>query len=265
MERIKQALEKARQERALRQGVSPQAPATPAGARTGDTSSAQTRSIELDDAVLRENRIVTGLEPSDFTEAYNLLRTQILQRFKENHWNVLAVTSPGGGEGKTLTAINLAVSIAREVDYSVLLVDANLRHPWMLEHFGLSQRQGLSDYLTDNVPLSELLIQSIRIDHLVLLPAGRPLANSAEMLNSPKMVELVKDMKSRYHSRIIIFDLPPVLTSADALAFSPYVDAALLVIEEGKTQKQDVERAVELLGNTNIVGTVLNKAEPKAS
>jgi len=85
------------------------------------------------------------------------------------------------------------------------------------------------------------------------------------MLNSPKMAELVRDIKSRYHSRIIIFDLPPVLSSADALAFSPYVDAALLVIEEGLTRKQDVERAVELLSNINIVGTVLNKAESKTS
>jgi protein-tyrosine kinase len=263
MERIKQALEKARQERALRQGASP-APATTPGTR-GDITYAQTRSITLDDGVLRENRIITGLEPGTFTEAYNILRTHILQRFKENKWNVLAVTSPGSGEGKTLTAINLAISIAREVDYSVLLVDANLRHPWMLEHLGLSLHQGLSDYLTGEVPLPELLIQSERIKHLVLLPAGKPLTNSAEMLNSPRMAELVKEMKSRYHSRIIIFDLPPVLSSADALAFSPYVDAALLVIEEGQTQKQDVERAVELLSNTNIVGTVLNKAEPKVS
>jgi protein-tyrosine kinase len=266
MERIKQALEKARQERALRQGGS--AAVTSArvpGARGGDIPTAQTLSIELDDAVLRENRIITGLEPGPFTEAYNILRTQVLQRFKENNWNVLGITSPGSGEGKTLTAINLAISIAREVDYSVLLVDANLRHPWMLEHFGLSGRKGLSDYLTGDVPLPELLIQSGRIEHLTLLPAGQPLVNSAEMLNSPKMVDLVRDMKSRYHSRIIIFDLPPVLTSADALAFSPYVDAVLLVLEDGRTQKPDVERAVELLSNTNIVGTVLNKAEPMPS
>jgi protein-tyrosine kinase len=264
MERIKQALEKARQERARRQGDGGSATPATASGTSGDITNTQTRSINLDDGVLRENRIVSGLEPNAFTEAYNILRTQILQRFKENRWNVLAVTSPGSGEGKTLTAINLAISIAREVDYSVLLVDANLRHPWMLEHLGLSQRQGLSDYLTGEVSLPELLIQSDRIKHLVLLPAGQALANSAEMLNSPKMAELVKQMKSRYHSRIIIFDLPPVLTSADAMAFSPYVDAALLVIEEGQTRKQDVERAVELLSNTNIVGTVLNKAEPRA-
>jgi protein-tyrosine kinase len=259
MERIKQALDKARQEREIRQAGNP-APATTARPETGTVVYDQTREITLDDNVLRENRILTGLEPGPFTDAYNLLRTQVLQRFKENHWNVLAVTSPGSGAGKTLTAINLAISIAREVDYTVLLVDANLRHPWMLEHFGLEKRKGLSDYLLHDTPIAELLVRPSRIEHLVLLPGGEPLSNSAEMLNSPKMAQLVADMKSRYHSRVIIFDLPPVLTSADALAFSPYVDAALLVIEEGVTEKQDLERAVDLLSSTNVVGTVLNKA-----
>jgi protein-tyrosine kinase len=268
MERIKEALDKARQERQLREGT----PLTPVQTPTGRTSTEsrnieyrQTETITVDDAVLRENRIVIGVEPGPFTESYNLLRTQVLQRFKENDWSVLAVTSPGGGEGKTLTAINLAISIAREVDYTVLLVDANLRHPWMLEHFGLPQRMGLSDYLTSNVPIEELLVKPGRVEHLVLLPGGQRLEHSAEMLSSPKMEQLVKDMKSRYQSRIIIFDLPPVLSSADALAFSPYVDAALLVVEEGVTRKEDLRNAVDLLATTNIVGTVLNKSEPKKS
>ena len=261
MERIKKALESARQERKIRQGHAP-LPAT-GSARTefGTKGDKQTRTISVEHDILRGNRIVTGIEPGPFTHAYNLLRTQILQRFRENNWNVLAVTSPGEGEGKTLTAINLAISIAREVDYTVLLIDANLHNPRMLEHFDLEPCQGLSEHLTDNIPLPELLIQSEQVEHLVILPGGKPLANSAEMLNSPKMKQLIEDIKSRYHSRIIIFDLPPVLSTADALAFSPYVDAALLVVEEGVTQKQDVERAVDLLSSTNIVGTVLNKAE----
>ena len=265
MERIKKALEKARLEREIRQGGgSAPVPDVPSPA-TQATGESQTSTISVEDSILRENRIVMGLEPCEFTDAYNLLRTQVLQRFKENNWNVLAVTSPGEGEGKTLTAINLAISIAREVDYTVLLVDANLRHPWMLDHFGIPQRKGLSDYLTSDIPIDELLVRPSRVEHLVLLPGGQRLEHSAEMLSSPRMQELVKEMKSRYHSRIIIFDLPPVLSSADALAFSPYVDAALLVVEEGVTQKEDLERAVELLSTTNIVGTVLNKAEPKAS
>jgi protein-tyrosine kinase len=268
MERIKQALEKARQERQIRQGTSDTPVTTPTGKSSPDSRGidfGKNQTITVDDAALRANRIVTGLEPGPFTESYNLLRTQILQRFRENNWKVLAVTSPGSGEGKTLTAINLAISIAREVDYTVLLVDANLRHPWMLDHFGIPQRKGLSDYLTSDIPIDELLVRPSRVEHLVLLPGGQRLEHSAEMLSSPKMQELVKEMKSRYHSRIIIFDLPPVLSSADSLAFSPYVDAALLVVEEGVTQKEDLERAVELLSTTNIVGTVLNKAEPKAS
>jgi len=260
MERIKQALEKARQEREHIQGVA----GTPRNSTHATEAASivhdQTRSITVDEDTMRENRIVTATEPGPFTDAYKLLRTQVLQRFKENNWNVLAVTSPGASEGKTLTAINLAISIAREVDYTVLLVDANLRHPWMLEHFGLEQRKGLSDYLLDNAPLAELLLRPSLVEHLVILPGGQPAPDSAEMLNSPRMAKLVEDMKSRYHSRIIIFDLPPVLTSADALAFSPYVDAALLVVEDGATRKQDVERAIELLSSTNIVGTVLNKA-----
>ena len=264
MERIKQALEKARQERQIREVSSP-APLTipplKIGPNTRGIQYAKTQTITVDDAVLKKNRIVTGLKPGPFTESYNLLRTQILQRFRENNWNVLAVTSPGGGEGKTLTAINLAISIARAVDYTVLLVDANLRHPWMLEHFGLGEHKGLSDYLTTDTSIEELLVRTSRIEHLVLLPGGKRLEHSAEMLSSPKMEDLVSEMKSRYPSRIIIFDLPPVLSSADALAFSPYVDAALLVVEEGVTQKEDLERAVELLSSTNIVGTVLNKAE----
>jgi protein-tyrosine kinase len=144
MERIKQALDKARQERLIRQtgATPPSITPLPGG---GPVVYDQTQEITLDEQVLRENRILTSLEPSAFSDAYNLLRTQVLLRFKENNWNVLAVTSPGSGEGKTLTAINLAISIAREVDYTVLLVDANLRHPWMLEHFGLEGTKGLSD------------------------------------------------------------------------------------------------------------------------
>ena len=262
MERIKQALEKARQERQLRQQDDPAAPVTPAHKPAANHNQATlAHPIRIEDSILRKNRIVTGVEPGLFTESYNLLRTQVLQRAKEDGWKVLAVTSPGPGEGKTLTAINLAISIAREVDFTVLLVDANLRHPWMLEHFGIANRKGLSDYLTDDVPISELLLQPERIEQLMVLPGGRPLTNSAEMLNSPKMAQLVEEMKTRYHSRIIIFDLPPVLTSADALAFSPYVDAALLVLEEGVTRKEDIERALDLLQSTNVIGTVLNKAE----
>ena len=262
MERIKQALERARAERARQpvpissEQVSPAPTVTP----VEKVTYSQTRHIEVSRPVLREKRVVMGFDPCEFTDAYKMLRTQVLQRLNENHWNVLAVTSPGVGEGKTLTALNLAASLALEVDYTVLLVDANLRHPSLHEHLNIPGEPGLSDYLIEDTPLPELLVHPKGIDHLTILPGGRALLNSAEMLNSPKMSKLVDELKSRYAGRIVIFDLPPVLDASDAMAFSPYVDATLLVVEEGKTTKKEVENAVDMLSSTNILGTVLNKS-----
>lgn len=263
MERIKQALERARAEREGQPQAAPvetaaETPARPPEAT--EVSYTQTRNVEVPEATLRRQRIVTAFPPGAFSDAYKILRTQVLQRLNENHWNVLAVTSPGPGEGKTLTALNLAASLAMEVDRTVLLIDANLRHPSLHEHLGLPGGAGLSDYLLDDTPLAELLIHPKSIDHLTVLPGGRGLQNSAEMLNSPKMTRLVEETKTRYPGRIVIFDLPPVLETADALAFSPYVDAALLVVEEGKTGRKAVERAIDMLSSTNVLGTVLNKA-----
>ena len=259
MERIKEALERARQERG-------DAPASPrptvptAAARSAEISYTQTRTTQVSAGMLRSHRIIAGLPDGDFASSYRLLRTQVLQRLTENDWNVLAITSPGEDEGKTLTAINLAISLAMEVSYSVLLVDANLRHPSIHEHMNIPAGKGLSEYLLDDVPLPDLLVHPENLEQVVILPGGRPVQNSAELLNSPKMVQLVNELKTRYPSRIVIFDLPPVLSAADALAFAPYVDAALLVLEEGKTSQEDARRAVELLDCTNVIGTVLNKA-----
>ena len=258
MERIKEALERARQERG---DAPPGARATaPAPARPAQISYTQTRTTKVASGLLRNHRIIAGLPDSAFADAYKILHTQVLQRLKENNWNVLAVTSPGEDEGKTLTAINLAISLAMEVSYTVLLVDANLRHPSIHEHLGMPAGKGLSDYLLDDVPLPELLVHPENLEHVVILPGGRAVQNSAELLNSPKMQHLVEELKNRYPSRVVIFDLPPVLSAADALAFSPYVDAALLVLEEGKTAQDDAKRALELLDCTNVLGTVLNKA-----
>ncbi len=263
MERIKQALERARAERAgqpptpIKLSAEPEAPTEPP---VEQVTYSRTRHISVSASDLRAKRVVTGFAPCAFTDAYKMLRTQVLQRLNENNWNVLAVTSPGTGEGKTLTAVNLAVSLSMEVNYTVLLVDANLRHPSLHEHLGLPGSPGLSDYLSKDMPLPELLVHPRGINHLTVLPGGQAMLNSAEMLNSPRMSQLVEEVKTRYASRIVIFDLPPVLNAADAMAFAPYVDAALLVVEEGKTKRKEVEHAVGLLASTNVLGTVLNKA-----
>jgi protein-tyrosine kinase len=216
--------------------------------------------VPLAKALLRQNRILNGHEPAVVRESYQLLRTQVLQRFKENQWNTLAVTSPRAGAGKTLTAINLAISMAKEIAYTVVLVDANLRCPSVLQHLGLDERPGLSEYLTDLIPIEELLVRPYYLEDLIVLPGGRAVEDSAEMLNSPKMERLVSDLKASTDKCIIVFDIPPVLATAETLAFSPQVDAALLVIEDGVTKRADIVRAVDMLSATNVVGTVLNKA-----
>lgn len=259
MERIKQALEKARLERS-KAGISGSSHVSRDAGVSESVTYTQTRTVPVAKDFMQEKRVISGIEQNAYTEAYKMLRTQVLQRLREKGWNSLAITSPGLNEGKTLTAINLAISLAMEVNYSVLLVDADLRHPSVHTYFGLNAERGLSDYLTADVPLSELLIHPADIPRFVILPGGKALANSSEMLNSPKLARLVDELKTRYPSRIILFDLPPLLNTADTLSFSPYVDAALLVIEEGKTQAQDVRHAVGLLQGTNLIGTVLNKS-----
>ena len=220
----------------------------------------RTRSLDIPLSVLRQRRVMAAYDKGPFVDAFKILRTQVMQRLREHDWNVLGVTSPGHGEGKTLTAVNLAVSLAMETAQTVLLVDANLRNPSVHEVFGLDDYPGLTEYLLDNELLEDLLVHP-GIGRFVLLPGGRAISNSTEILTSPKMLALVEELKHRYPARIVIFDLPPLLHTADVIAFSPSTDALLLVVEEGKTTAEEVQRALSLVKNSRpVLGTVLNKA-----
>ncbi|SPP66224.1 CpsD/CapB family tyrosine-protein kinase [Nitrospira lenta] len=220
----------------------------------------RTKTLDVPISVLRQRRVMAAYDKGPFVDAFKILRTQVMHRLREKGWNVLGITSPGDGEGKTLTAVNLAVSLAMESTQTVLLVDANLRNPSIHDVFGLKDCPGLADYLLDDVPVENLLVHP-GIGRFVLLPGGRAIQNSTEILTSPKMLALVEEFKHRYPSRIVIFDLPPLLQTADVLAFSPYTDALLLVVEEGKTSAGDVQRAFSLVKDSRpVLGTVLNKA-----
>lgn len=266
MERIKQALERARSERDTPGsltgpvGTSDRARREEAPALEGSITYTQTRVLPIQRDVLRSHRIMLDWDNNAVTQAYKMLRTQVLQRMIANQWRSLAVTSAGKGAGKTVTAINLALSLAREVNHTVLLVDLDLRHPNIHNCLGIKSQFGISDFLLHDASLPEMLINP-GIDRLVVLPGREPIFNSSEMLRSPKMVRLIDELKSRYPQRLVICDLPPLLAADDALAFSPYVDAVLLVIEEGRTRRADIEKAQDLLAETNVIGTVLNKSD----
>lgn len=208
---------------------------------------------------LRKNRLVTAFKPGKWLESYKMLRTRCLQLMDTMEWNTLAITSPTNDSGNSLTAANLAISIAMELDRSVLLIDANFQNPSICKLFDIKADIGLSDYLLSDTPLNELLINP-DLDRLVILPAGKEMFNSTEMLRSPKMIRLVAELKARYPTRIIIFDMPPLLSQADTLGFSPYVDCVLLVVEEGYTKTDELKHAAMLLKDINVLGTVLNKA-----
>lgn len=219
----------------------------------------QTRMISIPKRVLSARRVVTPDAADAQIRPYKILRTRILQRMKENGWNTLAITSPNPGEGKTLTSINLAVSIAMDMSCTVALVDLDLMRPGVHRVMGFSVERGVVDYLQNDTPLQDLLVNP-GIPRLVILPGNKPLRNSSEMLSSPKMVHLVNELKARYSSRYVLFDMPPLRGCDDVLAFAPHVDATLLVVEEGKTSVDDLRRATSALSESNIIGTVLNKA-----
>jgi capsular exopolysaccharide synthesis family protein len=208
---------------------------------------------------MKAHRLVTTTEGGDFLEAFKILRTQILHHVQEHQWNVIGVTSPGSGEGKTLVAANVAMTMAMDPNHTALLVDANLRNPQVHHLFGL-ENKGLADFLLDHASFSDLLIHP-QIERLVVLPAGGPLQHSVEALALPKMRALMEEMKHRYSSRIVFVDLPPLLDMADVLALAPMLDAVLLVVEAGRTTENDLFKSLALLqGNIPLLGAVLNKA-----
>jgi protein-tyrosine kinase len=213
--------------------------------------------IDVNRDYLRRQRIIAGLETCAYVDAYKVLRTRILQKMRERGWNTLAVTSPNARAGTTVCAINLAISLALEVNQTVLLVDANLRNPSIHRSFGITPKQGLTDHLLDNVPINHLILHPHGIGQFMMLPGSRPLINSAEMLSSPQMALLAGALKHHDASRLVVYDLPP-LTTADALAFIPLVDAVLLVIEAGSTTEDELQQAIEHLQDTPIIGTLLN-------
>lgn len=269
MERIRKALEQATRDRA--QSVTAGVP--DAAGRTGghpaDLSTGlrytYTKVVEVPQSVLSEKRLIAAVPGHEMKDAYRMLRTRVLQSLRENNWTSVAVTGPASGCGKTLTAINLAISLAMEVTHTVLLVDLDLRKPSIHEYFGYQPEFGLSDYLLRDVPVHKILFTP-SIERLVVLPGREAIQNSSEMLRSPKMVALVNELKTRYPDRLIVFDLPPILAADDALSFSPYTDSMLLVAEAGGTSRDDLQKALEVLKGAPVIGTVLNKTHaPKGS
>jgi Mrp family chromosome partitioning ATPase len=209
---------------------------------------------------MERNKIIPAVEDRSAITAYKVLRTRILQRLRNNHWRNFVVSGAGPGEGKTLTACNLAVSIAKDVNQSVFLVDLDLQRSNVANYFGLDINLGIGDYLSGRAEIEDIVYAPQDMDRIAIIPNRGPVENSSELIASPRMKALVKWLKDRGSAPFTIFDMPPILSCDDVLAFLPSVDALLMVVSEGITERSQLARAIEMIGDVNLLGVVLNRS-----
>jgi capsular exopolysaccharide synthesis family protein len=220
--------------------------------------------VSLDRAVLEENHILPQITDPGALRAYKILRTRLLRRLEANQWHSFAVTGAAAGEGKTLTAINLAMALAQDSNTWVFLVDLDLQRPRVADYLGLNNSQGqrgLTDFLLGDATFEQIMYAPANIERLALIPNFQAVANASDLLTSPKMDELMQALEGETPRRIVIFDMPPVLAADDVLAFSPQVDGLLMVVGEGTTGRDALRGAKQVLQEMNLLGVVLNRSE----
>jgi len=203
--------------------------------------------------------LVNQEENSYIVEEYKKLKSVIVQMTdKEKFLNTLMFTSTVSGEGKTLTVLNLAISLAQEIDHTVLVVDADLRQPSVHEYLGIKPKAGLVQCLRENVPLEDVLVKT-GIGKLVVLPAGSSVSNPVELLSSKRMKEMVQELKKRYADRYVLFDTTPVLSFAESFSLASVMDGVVFVVREGRAKSHQVRMALDnFKKNGNILGVVYN-------
>lgn len=199
-------------------------------------------------------------EKTAVVEEYNKLRSSLITLTTGDQFhNTIMVTSTVSEEGKSMTALNLAISLAKEHDHTVLLVDTDLRRPSVHKYLDIEPDVGLVHCLRDNLPIEEALIKT-GVGKLVVLPAGESIKDPVDMLSSNRMKDIVRELKERYPERYVIFDTPPALPFADANVIAGIVDATLFVVREGKAKMEDVAKTIAEYNQHNLLGVVYNDA-----
>jgi len=225
-----------------------------------------TKVVAVKSEYLTQQRVLARDKNNPVAEIFKMLRTQVLLHMRQNDLKTLVVTGATEKIGKSMVASNLALSMALDTNQTIMLVDLDLKRPSISRYFGLdgSVEYGIGDYLLDDVSLDKILINP-GIERLVILPGRKSYSNSSDIVSSQKMRDLIADLKHRYQSRIIIFDLPPVLSTDDALSLMSSFDASLFVIEDGVNTKDELKASKKILEKTELIGTVLNKGFIKQS
>ena len=200
----------------------------------------------------------TLLHPSDAAavRAYKILRTQLLRRLEKNA-GLVAITAVSVGDGKTVTSLNLALSLARDVNTRVVLVDLDLQRPSIARYLGMSAEVGLDAYLAGRASVNDVF-HDIGVERLTVVPTLNPVADSSDALRSPAMMEFFDTL--RRQRCVALLDLPPMLLGDDVLALTPHADGVLLVVGEGNTPRSALAEARNVLSEMNVLGVVLNRS-----
>ncbi len=233
---------------------------------TGDVS----RTLNIDLNRLRAQNMVTpDADRSPIGESFRRIKRRILANVAnskaDSGTNLVMITSALQGEGKTFCTINLAISIAMEMDRTVLLVDADVARPSVQKALGVEAKQGLMDVLLDrSIDLADVLWKT-NIGKLSILPAGTPQRHATELLASETMSALLHEMAQRYHDRIIIFDSPPLLITSEAAVLASRMGQILVVVAAEETTDTALKDALSRVETSNVVGLLLNKGQPLGS
>jgi len=220
--------------------------------------------VSFDPAVMKANAIcAAGRETG--VESYRMLRTRVLQTMQKNDWRTVGVTSPNPRAGKTTTAVNLSLAVARDPNHRCVLLDCDFRRPSAHNVLGLAPELGLVDYICDERTGEDMLTaeELLLVDEAgewLFLPCGRSVESPTELLNSSKMRTLLRSIVRQDQRNMVIVDLPPILVGDDVIAMSAELDALLIVVEDGVTDERELQRSLELLQGVGIVGFVLNKS-----
>jgi len=216
--------------------------------------------VHVRDGLFRENRIVTMDDQDRAHENFRLLRARIFRIMRQKGMNIIQVTGIGVGVGVSFVAMNLAVGIAVETGRNTLLADLNFQRPSIARMLGLkADYPGLRSHFVENVPWEELLI-SPGIETLAVLPAGGTLRNSTEILGAPAMERLVLDWRQRCPGCCVILDTPGLGVSPDSMIVSEYADGVILVARAGRTRRENIKPAMDLVPKEKVLGIVLNDA-----
>ena len=230
------------------------------------------RRVDIDLERLRERGFVTPDAPkSQIADEFRVIKRPIIRNARASHGaavaqptNLVMVTSALPGEGKTFTALNLAISVAMELDSTVLLVDGDVAHPALPELLGVPASPGLLDLLTEGrVDVADALVKT-NIEKLTILPAGSRHRRATELLASEQMASLLRELATRYPDRIIIFDSPPLLATTEARVLATHMGQVIIVVAANATTQRAVDQALATIENCEIVLMMLNKVSHDA-